>query len=72
MFKQVFRLIRQIHPEVKLRDFLSLVMQYLYVVRGENEYIDIEKIARQEIPEEEEYMGTMFPKPFSMAPAARA
>ena len=34
-------------------------MQHLYIVRGENEYIDIEKIARAEIPEEEEYMGTI-------------
>jgi len=34
-------------------------MQHLYIVRDENEYIDIEKIARQEIPEEEEYMGTI-------------
>ena len=56
---KVFRLIRQIDPEVKLRDFLSVVMQYLYVVRGEDEYIDIEKIAKREIPGEEEYMGTI-------------
>ena len=56
---KVFRLIRQIDPEVNLRDFLSVVMQYLYVVRGEDEYIDIEKIAKREIPGEEEYMGTI-------------
>ena len=56
---QVFRLIRQIDPEVKLRDFLFLVMQYLYVVRSEDEYIDIEKIAKNEIPNAEEYMGTI-------------
>jgi len=56
---RVFRMIRKLDPGVQLRDFLGLVMQYLYIVRGENEYIDIEKIARQEIPEEEEYMGTI-------------
>jgi len=56
---KVFRLIRQIDPEVKLRDFLSLVMQYLYAVRGEDEYIDIENVARNEIPNAEEYMGTI-------------
>ena len=56
---KVFRLIRQISPEVKLRDFLSIVMQYLYVVRGENDYIDIEKVARNEIPNAEDYMGTI-------------
>ena len=55
----MFRLIRQISPEVKLRDFLSIVMQYLYVVRGENDYIDIEKVARNEIPNAEDYMGTI-------------
>ena len=56
---RVFRMIRKLDPGVQLRDFLGLVMQYLYIVRGENEYIDIEKIARQEIPEEEVYMGTI-------------
>ena len=56
---RVFRMIRKLDPGVQLRDFLGLVMQYLYIVRGENEYIDIENIARQEIPEEEEYMGTI-------------
>ncbi len=52
-------MIRKLDPGVQLRDFLGLVMQYLYIVRGESEYLDIEKIARDEIPEEEEYMGTI-------------
>ena len=56
---RVFHMIRKLDPGVQLRDFLGLVMQYLYIVRGENEYIDIEKIARDVIPEEEEYMGTI-------------
>ena len=56
---RVFHMIRKLDPGVQLRDFLGLIMQYLYIVRGEDEYIDIEKIARDVIPEEEEIMETL-------------
>jgi len=40
-------------------DFLVTVMHYLYSIRGEEEYIEIEKIADKELSERGKYMGTI-------------
>lgn len=50
---------KQAYPELKLRDFLEAIMNYLYSVRDEEEYIDIYKIAEKEFSEGDEYMGTI-------------
>ncbi len=57
--RRAFQLIRQIDPEVKMRDFLLLVASYLHSVRKDYEWEDIEKIVKEEIPKGEEYMGTI-------------
>lgn len=50
---------KQAYPELKLRDFLEAIMNYLYSVRDEEEYIDIYKIAEKQFSEGDEYMGTI-------------
>jgi predicted transposase/invertase (TIGR01784 family) len=55
--RDVFQLIKQIRPETKLKDFLIAIMQYIYYIRKEEEYIDIEKIADEELGEDN--MGTI-------------
>jgi len=50
---------KQAYPDLKLRDFLEPIMNYLYTVRDEEEYIDIYKIAETEFSGGDEYMGTI-------------
>jgi predicted transposase/invertase (TIGR01784 family) len=57
--KRVFELIRQIDPEVRLHEYLQLILKYLELTREEEEYEEIKKIAKNEINEGEEYMGTI-------------
>ncbi len=54
-----FQLMKQVYPELKLQDFLEAIMNYLYSVRDEEEYIDIYKIAEKEFSEGDEYMSTI-------------
>lgn len=57
--KRVFELIRQIDPEVRLHQYLKVILQYLELTREEEEFDKIKKIAETEINEGEEYMGTI-------------
>jgi len=57
--QRAFQLMKQAYPELKLRDFLEPIMNYLYSVRDEEEYIDIYKIAEKEFSGGDEYMGTI-------------
>ena len=57
--ERVFRLLQQIHPEAKFRDFVVSVMEYLSSTRSEEEYIDIYKVAEKEFSGGEEFMGTI-------------
>jgi len=57
--KRVFELIRQIDPQVRLQEYLQLILKYLELTREEEEYAEIKKIAETEIKEGEEYMGTI-------------
>ena len=55
--RNAFQLIKQIRPETKFKDFLIAIMQYIYYIREEEEYTDIEKIADEELGEDN--MGTI-------------
>jgi hypothetical protein len=57
--KRVFELIKKINPEVRLHQYLKVILQYLELTREEEEYIEIKKIAETEINEGEHYMGTI-------------
>ncbi|MFO7876111.1 MAG: Rpn family recombination-promoting nuclease/putative transposase [Desulfovermiculus sp.] len=57
--KRVFELIRQIDPQVRLHEYLQIILKYLELTREEEEYAEIKKIAETEINEGEEYMGTI-------------
>jgi hypothetical protein len=57
--KRVFELIRHIDPEVRLYEYLQVILKYLELTREEEEYEEIKKIAENEINEGEEYMGTI-------------
>jgi len=55
----VFRFINRTFPEVKFKDFVITLMEYLSAVRGEEEFIDIQEIARNEFQGGDELMGTI-------------
>lgn len=57
--QRAFQLMKQAYPDLKLREFLEPIMNYLYSVREEKEYIDIYKVAEKEFSKREEYMGTI-------------
>ena len=56
---RVFRFIYKTFPEVKFKDFVITLMEYLSAVRGEEEYIDIEKAAKAEFQGGDQLMGTI-------------
>ncbi len=43
-----FKLIKKVHPEARLKDFITSFMEYLIQTRREEEYIEIQKIAEKE------------------------
>ncbi|WP_045214901.1 Rpn family recombination-promoting nuclease/putative transposase [Desulfonatronovibrio magnus] len=57
--KKAFRLIKKIDPDVRLDEYLKLILQYLELNREEKEYAEIKKIAETELDEGEQYMGTI-------------
>jgi predicted transposase/invertase (TIGR01784 family) len=57
--QRAFQIIKQAYPDLKLKDFLEPIMNYLYSVRAEEEYTDIYKVAEKEFSEGDEYMGTI-------------
>ena len=59
VLKKVFQSLKQVYPELKLKDFLEAILNYLYAVRDEEEYIDIYKVAEKEFSQGDEYMGTI-------------
>ena len=59
VLKKVFQSLKQVYPELKLKDFLEAILSYLYAVRDEEEYIDIYKVAKKEFLQGDEYMGTI-------------
>ena len=57
--KKIFKQIKQIDPQVRMDEYLKIILRYLELTRDEEEYIDIKKVAETEIDEGEEYMGTI-------------
>ncbi len=57
--KRAFRLIKKIDPDVRLDEYLKVILQYLELTREEKEYAEIKTIAETELDEGEQYMGTI-------------
>jgi predicted transposase/invertase (TIGR01784 family) len=55
----VFRFINRSFPELKFKDFVISLMEYLSAVRGEEEFIDIQEAAKNEFQGGEKLMGTI-------------
>ncbi|MFN2269170.1 MAG: Rpn family recombination-promoting nuclease/putative transposase, partial [Desulfonatronovibrio sp.] len=54
-----FKLIKQVRPETKFRDFVISFMEYLSQSRKKEEYIEIFKIAEKEFSEGDDVMETI-------------